>query len=104
MGGETMKTTLLFAGSLMLSATTALAAPSCGANTGAAATGTPIKVGGIFGNAAPCDFSASTTAARAYFDCVNANGGIGGGPLANLPQNDQWEPRLARPGAPKLLE
>lgn len=99
-----MKTTLLFAGSLMLSATTALAAPSCGANTGAAATGTPIKVGGIFGNAAPGDFSASTTAARAYFDCVNANGGIGGRPIEYLTENDQWNPELAAQAASKLLK
>src|SRR3989338_6968719 len=104
MGGETMKTTLLFAGSLMLSATTALAAPSCVANTGAAATGTPIKVGGIFGNAAPGAFSALTAAARDYFECVNANGGMGGRPIESLNENDQWNPELAAQAASKLLK
>ena len=46
-------------------ADTAQAGPSCGANTGAAASGDPIIVGGIHGNAAPGDFSASTDAAAA---------------------------------------
>lgn len=82
----------------------AFAAPSCGANTGAAATGAPIKVGGIHGNAAPGDFSASTTAAKAYFDCVNANGGIGGRPIEYLVENDQWNPELAAQAASKLLK
>jgi len=45
----------------------AAAAPSCGASTGAAATGKPIIVGGIHGTAAPCDFSASTDEAAANF-------------------------------------
>ncbi|MEM9971187.1 MAG: branched-chain amino acid ABC transporter substrate-binding protein, partial [Pseudomonadota bacterium] len=53
-------------------------APMCGMNTGEPATGEPIKVGGINGNAPPGDFSGGTDAAAAYFDCVNANGGING--------------------------
>jgi branched-chain amino acid transport system substrate-binding protein len=96
--------TLLMAGGLALSTSAALAAPTCGGNTGAAATGTPIKVGGIFGNAAPGDFSASTTAARAYFDCVNANGGVAGRPIEYLTENDQWNPETAAQAASKLLK
>lgn len=96
--------TLLVAGGLLVSASAALAAPSCGANTGQPATGTPIKVGGIFGNAAPGDFSASTTAARAYFDCVNANGGVAGRPIEYLTENDQWNPETAAQAASKLLK
>ena len=100
-----MKTkTLLIAGSLMLSTSAAFAAPTCGSNTGTAAAGAPIKVGGIYGNAAPGDFSASTTAARAYFDCVNANGGIGGRPIEYLTENDQWNPETAAQAASKLLQ
>lgn len=96
---------LLSAGLISLAAMTgaALAAPTCGAGTGAAATGEPIKVGGIFGNAAPGDFSSSTTAARAYFDCVNANGGIAGRPIEYITENDQWNPELAAQAASKLL-
>ena len=42
-----------FALGLTFSAGAAFAAPSCGANTGQAATGAPIIVGGIFSNGAP---------------------------------------------------
>ncbi len=88
---------------LMLAAGAAQAQVSCGANTGAAATGAPILVGGIHGNAAPGDFSASTQAAAAYFACVNANGGINGRPVEYLVENDQWNPELAAQAASKLI-
>ncbi len=82
----------------------ALAAdPMCGANTGEAASGDPILVGGIHGNAAPGDFSAATDAAKAYFDCVNANGGINGRPIEYIIENDQWNPELAAQAAAKLV-
>jgi branched-chain amino acid transport system substrate-binding protein len=81
----------------------AMAAPNCGANTGVAATGAPIIIGGIHGNAAPGDFSASTDAAKAYFDCVNANGGIHGRPVDYRVENDQWNPELAAQAAAKLV-
>lgn len=77
--------------------------PSCGMATGEAATGAPIIVGGIHGNAAPGDFSASTDAASAYFDCVNANGGINGRPIDYRVENDQWNPELAAQAAAKLV-
>lgn len=102
-----MKLKTLIAGSaisLAAMAGSAWAAPSCGANNGKPADGAPIKVGGIHGNAAPGDFSASTTAAKAYFDCVNANGGIGGRPIQYLVENDQWSPELAAQAASKLLK
>ncbi|MEQ8345039.1 MAG: ABC transporter substrate-binding protein [Sneathiellaceae bacterium] len=82
----------------------AAAAPSCGENTGQAATGTPIIVGGIHGNGPPGDFSASTDAAKAYFDCVNANGGIHGRPIDYRVENDQWNPELAAQAASKLVK
>ena len=98
---------------IVLSATTGLfglavagqaaAAPSCGANSGVAATGEPIIVGGIHGNAAPGDFSASTDTAEAYFSCVNANGGINGRPIDYRVENDQWNPELAAQAAAKLV-
>lgn len=84
-------------------ATPALAAPMCGANTGQAATGEPIIVGGIHGNAAPGDWTSSTDAASAYFDCVNANGGIHGRPIDYRVENDQWNPELAAQAAAKLV-
>lgn len=99
-------TTPLVAGSLMLAlmGSAAFAAPNCGANSDEAATGAPIKVGGIYGNAAPGDFSSSTSAAKAYFDCVNANGGIGGRPIEYLRENDEWNPEIAAQAASKLLK
>lgn len=86
-----------------LAAGAAQAQANCGANTGTAATGAPIRVGGIHGNAAPGDFSASTQAAAAYFSCVNANGGINGRPIEYLVENDQWNPELAAQAASKLV-
>jgi len=78
--------------------TTAMAdahALSCGLGNGEAATGEPIKVVGINGNAPPGDFSGRTDAAAAYFACVNENGGIIGRPIEYLVDNDQWHPELA---------
>lgn len=92
---------------LMLGTTSAQAddsGPVCGLNTGAAATGEPIKVGGINGNAPPGDFSGGTDAAAAYFDCVNANGGINGRPIEYIVENDQWNPELAGQVATKLVK
>lgn len=97
-----LSATAALSGLFMASA--AFAAPSCGANTGAAATGEPIIVGGIHGNAAPGDFSASTDAAAAYFACVNANGGIGGRPIDYRVENDQWNPETAAQAAAKLVK
>ena len=93
-------TTLVAAVAICLGmAAAANAGTTCGANTGKAATGAPVKVGGIYGNAAPGDFSSSTTAAKAYFDCVNANGGLNGRPIEYLTENDQWNPELAAQAA-----
>ena len=78
--------------------------PTCGLNSGEAATGDPIKVGGINGNAPPGDFSGGTDAAAAYFACVNANGGINGRPIEYLVENDQWNPELAGQVATKLVK
>lgn len=82
----------------------AMADPMCGMNTGEAATGAPVIVGGIHGNAAPGDFSASTDAAKAYFNCVNANGGINGRPIDYRIENDQWNPEAAAQAAAKLVD
>ena len=88
--------------------TVALAAgeptPHCSPGSGKAATGKPIKVGGIHGNAAPGDFSSATRAAAAYFSCVNASGGVHGRPIQYLVENDQWNPELAAQAASKLVQ
>jgi branched-chain amino acid transport system substrate-binding protein len=81
----------------------AAAAPNCGLNTGKAADGAPVIVGGIFGNGAPGDWSSSTDSAAAYFACVNANGGLNGRPIQYLVEDDQWNPEAAAQGAAKLV-
>jgi branched-chain amino acid transport system substrate-binding protein len=84
-------------------ASTAYAAPNCGMNTGKPADGAPVVVGGIYANGAPGDWSSSTDSAKAYFDCVNANGGINGRPIQYLVEDDQWNPEAAAQAAAKLV-
>ncbi len=101
-----MTTSAAMACGLLAVATAASAAsdgPVCGLNTGEPATGAPIKVGGINGNAPPGDFSGGTDAAAAYFRCVNANGGINGRPINYIVDNDQWNPELAGQIASRLV-
>ncbi len=88
---------------LAVSGGAAFAAPTCGANTGQAATGAPIVVGGIYSNGAPGDWSSATDAAAAYFACVNANGGINGRPIDYRVEDDQWNPESAAAAAAKLV-
>ncbi|WP_409530346.1 ABC transporter substrate-binding protein [Shinella sp.] len=82
----------------------AYAAATCGENTGTAATGEPIVIGAITGKTGPDDFSNSTKAAKAYFDCLNANGGIKGRPVRYLVEDDQWDPEKAAQLAAKLVD
>lgn len=78
----------------LVSAFSAHAAASCGDNSGKPATGEPIVIGAITGKTGPDDFSNSTKAAKAYFDCLNANGGIKGRPVKYLVEDDQWNPEI----------
>ena len=88
-------------------ATLALAGPAaaqeCGMMTGEAATGAPIKLGAIVGQTGPDDFSSSAKSATAYFECVNANGGINGRPVELLVRDDQWNPETAAQMAAQLV-
>jgi branched-chain amino acid transport system substrate-binding protein len=78
--------------------------PLCGLGTGQAATGEPILVGSVVGETGPDDFSAGADAARAYFNCVNENGGINGRPIQFLVEDDQWKPEVAAQVASKLVK
>ncbi len=77
---------------------------TCGLGTGEAADGDPIVVGAIVGETGADDFSSSADAAAAYFDCVNANGGINGRPIEYLVEDDQWNPETAGQAAARLVE
>ncbi|WP_167531270.1 MULTISPECIES: ABC transporter substrate-binding protein [unclassified Mesorhizobium] len=81
-----------------------MAAAQCGLNNGQKATGEPIRVGALVGQTGPDDFSSSADAARAYFNCLNANGGIHGRPIEYLVEDDQWNPEVASQVATKLVK
>ena len=94
-------TTLL--GGLVLGSA-ALAGPTCGLNNGSAATGAPIKLGAIVTASGAADMTNAPLAAKAYFDCVNANGGINGRPIEYAWEDDQTRPDKAAEHAKKFVE
>ncbi len=89
---------------LLLGASAVQAAPHCGLGNGQKATGAPIKVGAVVGRTGPDDFSSSARAAKAYFACVNENGGVNGRPIEYLIEDDQWNPEVAGQVATKLVK
>lgn len=94
---------LLLAGLTGQAYAQATAKPACGLNNGKKATGEPIAIGAVVGKTGPDDFSASSTAAAAYFKCVNDNGGINGRPVDYVVADDQWNPETATQVAGKLV-
>ena len=76
----------------------------CGAGTGKKATGAPIKLGGIAMLIPGVDFTTIGKVAKAYFDCVNDNGGIKGRPIKYILYNEQLNPAQEAALARKLIE
>ena len=76
----------------------------CGAGTGQKATGDPIKLGGIATNVPGIDFTWITGMTKAYFDCVNDNGGINGRPIQYIAETEQVDPQQIAALATKLIE
>jgi branched-chain amino acid transport system substrate-binding protein len=76
----------------------------CGAGTGKKATGAPIKMGGIDMLIPGVDFTTIGKVAKAYFDCVNDNGGIRGRPIQYILYNEQLNPAQEAALARKLIE
>ncbi|MCF4121016.1 ABC transporter substrate-binding protein [Antribacter sp. KLBMP9083] len=64
----------------------------CGLGTGEEATGEPIKVAAVATASGGVDFSSSPSSAKAYFDCVNDNGGINGRPVRYEFGDDALDP------------
>jgi len=89
---------------LTMVAGSAMAADQCGMGNGQKASGEPIQIGAIVGKTGPEDFSSSAASAKAYFNCVNANGGINGRPIAYTVQDDTWNPEVASQAANKLVK
>lgn len=76
----------------------------CGQASATPANGDPILVGAIVGKTGPDDFSSAAAAARAYFKCVNENGGISGRPIEYIIEDDKWNPETAAQAASKLVK
>ncbi|HKP18611.1 MAG TPA: ABC transporter substrate-binding protein [Gaiellaceae bacterium] len=76
----------------------------CGLGTGKKATGAPIKIGGIDMLIPGVDFTTIGKVAKAYFDCVNDNGGINGRPIRYILYTEQLNPAQEASLARKLIE
>ncbi|HET9254604.1 MAG TPA: ABC transporter substrate-binding protein [Pseudonocardiaceae bacterium] len=91
---------------------TASAAPSaaavntsqCGTKPGVKATGTPIPLGAIATNQPGTSFTDIPNMAAAYFDCVNANGGINGHPIKLYIETEQTNPAQIAADAKQLVQ
>jgi len=98
--GASTKQTAAPVGSGKASATLSV----CGAGTGKKATGSPIKIGGIDMLIPGVDFTTVGKVAKAYFDCVNDNGGINNHPIQYILYNEQLNPAQEASLARKLIE
>jgi branched-chain amino acid transport system substrate-binding protein len=76
----------------------------CGMGTGQKATGDPIKIGSINTNVPGIDFTWISSMAKAYFDCVNDNGGINGRPIQYIEEDEHIDPAEIAGLAKKLAE
>ncbi len=76
----------------------------CGLGTGEPATGEPIVIGNVTTSIPGIDFSSGPLMMQAYFECVNANGGIHGRPIEMVWENDNGIPEDAAAAARKLIE
>jgi branched-chain amino acid transport system substrate-binding protein len=76
----------------------------CGLGNGKKATGAPIKIGGIDMLIPGVDFTTIGKVAKAYFDCVNDNGGINGRPIKYTLYTEQLNPAQEAALARKLVE
>jgi branched-chain amino acid transport system substrate-binding protein len=76
----------------------------CGTKPGTKATGTPIKLGAIVTKQPGTDFTDGAQMANAYFNCVNANGGINGHPIKYKWYEEQTNPAQIAGFAHKLIQ
>src|SRR6516162_8830781 len=77
---------------------------SCGTKPGVQATGTPIPLGAIATNQPGTSFTDIPNMAKAYFDCVNANGGINGHPIKLYLETEQTNPAQIAADAKQLVQ
>jgi branched-chain amino acid transport system substrate-binding protein len=79
-------------------------ASKCGLGNGEKASGEPIKIGAIITKQPGTDFTDISDMAKAYFDCVNDNGGINGRPVQYIVETEQTNPQQVSSIATKLVE
>ena len=84
--------------------TAAVSTSQCGTKPGVAATGTPIALGAIATNQPGTSFTDIPNMAKAYFDCVNANGGINGHPIKLFIETEQTNPAQIAADAKQLVQ
>ncbi len=77
---------------------------SCGTKPGVKATGAPIALGAIATNQPGTSFTDIPNMAKAYFDCVNANGGINGHPIKLYIATEQTNPAQIAADAKQLVQ
>ena len=76
----------------------------CGLGTGKKAKGAPIKIDGLDMLIPGVDFTTVGKVAKAYFDCVNDNGGIHGRPVKYTLYNEQLNPAQEAALARKMVQ
>ncbi len=76
----------------------------CGLGNGKKAKGKPIVMGGIFTHNPGIDFSPIGLMAKAYFDCMNENGGVNGRPIKYIYYTEADEPDKVASLAVKLAD
>jgi branched-chain amino acid transport system substrate-binding protein len=76
----------------------------CGTKPGVKATGTPIALGAIATNQPGTSFTDIPNMAKAYFDCVNANGGVNGHPIKYYIATEQTNPAQVAALAKQLVQ
>ena len=76
----------------------------CGSKPGVKATGTPIALGAIATNQPGTSFTDIPNMAKAYFDCVNANGGVNGHPVEYYIETEQTNPAQVAADARQLVQ
>lgn len=86
------------------SSSAAVNTSQCGTKPGSAATGTPINLGTINTNQPGTSFTDISNMAQAYFNCVNANGGVNGHPIKYYIQTEQTSPSQIASEAKQLVQ
>ena len=77
---------------------------SCGPKPGVKATGSPIVLGAINTKQPGTDFTDQPNMEQAYFDCVNANGGVNGHVVKLIGLTDQTQPAQIAADAHQLIQ